>query len=236
MTGHEQTGDDAAAWVLGMLSAAEAQEFERHLATCSECQEEVRRLEGVTDALALSSPAAPSSPELRHRLLAGTESETALFRAAEDRGPIESPVRRRRPGAAVLAGLAALMLLGAGVLVGRVIPSDDPASRASTVIGMVTPAGGGADARAAVLLRGQTGQLVLTGLAAPPAGRVYQAWVVRSDRIVPTGALFSVPRSGDTKVSLPSLAGVRRVIVTAEGPRGSRTPTPPAIAAVVLPR
>jgi hypothetical protein len=77
--------------------------------------------------------------------------------------------------------------------------------------------------------------LILTRLTAPPGGHVYQAWVVRrSSPAAPTGALFSVPRSGDTRIFLPALHNVTEVIVTAEPPRGSATPTLPAIVLVQL--
>ncbi len=50
----------------------------------------------------------------------------------------------------------------------------------------------------------------------------------------PTGALFSVPRSGNTQILLPTLHNVTEVIVTAEPPRGSPTPTLPPIILVHL--
>jgi len=53
---------------------------------------------------------------------------------------------------------------------------------------------------------------------------------------IPTGALFSIPRSGDTKISLPPLRDAELVIVTAERPRGSRKPTRAPLVIVKLPR
>ena len=77
--------------------------------------------------------------------------------------------------------------------------------------------------------------LILTRLTAPPTRHVYQAWVVRrGSPATPTGALFSVPRSGNTRILLPALHDVTEVIVTAEPPRGSSTPTLPAIVLVQL--
>jgi anti-sigma-K factor RskA len=106
---------------------------------------------------------------------------------------------------------------------------------ARTVIGKVTTQGGGARAQAIVRIQAHTATLIVTHLKAPPTGHVYQAWVVRrgsSPR--PTGALFSVPRSGNRRILLPTLHNVTEVIVTAEPPRGNATPTLPAIALVHL--
>ncbi len=59
---HDQLGDQAAAYVLGALTAAERQAFEAHLATCANCAAEVRSLAPVVEALAhLPSPAPPAA-------------------------------------------------------------------------------------------------------------------------------------------------------------------------------
>jgi len=226
--------DDAAAWVLGMLPPDEADRFVAHTADCASCAEEVARLEEVSDAIASSLDPEPTSAGLRQSLLEKIEAETALFRSAEQRDTEEPAVVRRTGRSVAVAGLAALALLGSGILVGRALDSSEPGSRTATVFGMVTPSGGGGDASAAVLAREGVSELVLKGLSPPPAGQVYQAWVVRSRGAVPTGSLFSVPRSGETKVRLPRLDDAQRVIVTAEGRQGSRTPTLPAVAVVNL--
>lgn len=227
--------DDVAAWVLGMVPAAEAQGFREHLDGCAACRANAESFQPAADALALSPAPETPAPDLKTRLLERTVAETSLFRAAEDPSAPAPRASRPRARIAAVAALAAVALLGAGTLLGRSLPEKDDPTAASTVVGMVTPAGGGPRASAAVTTRGPVSQLVLSDLGPPPRGQVYQAWVVRSDRTIPTGSLFSVPKSGDTRVSLPSLEGVRRVIVTAEAPQGSRTPTPPAVAVVVLP-
>jgi len=137
----------------------------------------------------------------------------------------------------VLGALAALCLVAVGVIAGGVLTSDERGTPVDTVAGSVTEEGGGPGARAAVVLGGDTAKLVLSDLVPPPEGRVYQAWVVRRPSMpIPTGALFSIPRSGDTEISLPSVLDAERVIVTAEPARGSRTPTRPPLVIVTLPR
>ena len=77
-------------------------------------------------------------------------------------------------------------------------------------------------------------QLRVSGLPAPPAGRIYQVWLKRAAAApVPTRALFATTTGS---VTLPaSLSGVQAVLVTAEPrPYGSRSPTRTPIIVVRL--
>lgn len=236
----EESGhtSQAAAWVLGTLSAEEAERYAEHLEACETCRAEVARLQEAADALIDALPPATPPSELRARLMAAVEAEAELFRAAEDgHQPPEPAGGRNRLPTLVLGGLAALCLVAVGVIVGSALTSDERAAPMDTVPGSVTEEGGGPRARAAVVIDGDTQRPVLSELAPPPEGRVYQAWVVRrASTPIPTGALFSMPRSGDAKISLPPLGDAERVIVTAEPRRGSHTPTMPPLVIVTLPR
>lgn len=236
----------AAAWVLDTLPEQEAEVYAEHLRTCSVCPEEVRRLRAAVDVLADAALPATPPAELRERIMSAVEAEAALFRAA---GEVEStavrvvaPGRPRRSRRALALGGVALAGLGVGVgvVAGGVLSGKEDerprvAASRTVVRGEVTEAGGGPRARAAVVIRDGGGELVLSDLAAPPRGRVYQAWVIRpGSPPAPTAALFTVPRSGDTRIALPPLRGSDRVIVTAEPRRGSSTPTPPPRVRVAL--
>jgi Anti-sigma-K factor rskA len=85
-----------------------------------------------------------------------------------------------------------------------------------------------ANATHAVLRRvGTHGELVVSGMPAPPIGEVYEVWLEHANRSPhPTDALFTVTRAGDGSVDVPGpLRGVRDVIVTSEPLGGSSTPT-----------
>lgn len=224
--------DDAAAWVLGMLPAEEAAEFEQHVADCPVCREDARRLDETAVGLAVAlEPVAPSD-DLRAAVIGLAAREAALLQAVASSAEPQRPRDRARRAAVAVAaaGLVAAGFAG-GLLAGS---GDDPAT--ATVVGEVTPAGGGERARATVVRSAGSAQLVLRGVRPAPAGRLYQAWVVRDDgRIVATDRLFSVPPDGDTRISLPPLDGVRRVIVTAEPRTGSDQPTTRAVATIRLP-
>lgn len=227
----------AIAWVLGTLSPDDAERYADHLDGCPACRAHVARLQEVADALAEVVPRATPPAELRDRLLAAVEAEARLFRAAEDGEQLpETAGGSNRRRALALGGLVAIGLVAISIVVG-IVASDDGDAPVRRVTGSVTAEGGAPRARATVVTSDDTAKLVLSDLAAPPEGRIYQAWVVRRPSTpVPTGELFSVPRSGDTEISLPPLGDAERVIVTAEPPRGSRTPTRPPLVAVKLPR
>jgi anti-sigma-K factor RskA len=239
MTGAERCPctKDAAGWVIGTLSRAEAAAFERHLATCAECRDLAQQLRGSVELLQEASTAVPPPPQIRERLMATVRAEASLFDAAAAGEQSATPPRRKwnRPALA----LAAVALLAVGAVAGSALDGEDRATERPEQVqrfqGSVTDDAGGPRAKASVVMRENVAQLVLSDLAAPPDGRVYQAWVVRrrSDPR-PTGTLFSVPRTGDTIVSLPKLDGVERVIVSAEPPQGSRRPTPPPVAEVLI--
>ena len=228
---------DAAGWVLRALSPEEAERFSAHLESCQSCRAEVARLTKASERLADAVPLLSPPPELGERVMAAVRAEASLFDAARVDVVSPEPVRhlsrsRRRAGglvatfATLAAVIAAIVLLAA--------PHASHQAQPRTVAGKVTSQGG-PRAQAVVQIAADMAKLIVTRLAAPPPGRVYQAWVIRrGSPATPTGALFSVPRSGDTQILLPALHNVTEVIVTAEPPRGSPTPTLPPIVLVQL--
>lgn len=65
----------AAAWVLGTLTAAEADPFAAHLAVCATCHAEVASLQEAADAMADAVPPVALPAGLRARLMAAVEQE-----------------------------------------------------------------------------------------------------------------------------------------------------------------
>jgi anti-sigma-K factor RskA len=63
--------DAAAAYALDALDPAEQEEFELHLAGCTDCRTEVAELREVASELVLSATAPPPPPALRASVLAG---------------------------------------------------------------------------------------------------------------------------------------------------------------------
>jgi anti-sigma factor RsiW len=83
--------EDAAAYALTALDAAELAEFEAHLATCEFCQREVAEFRNTAAKLSLLTP----SPRLRQNVLAGIQQVPQL--PAENEADDEQPVTPAEP-------------------------------------------------------------------------------------------------------------------------------------------
>lgn len=234
--------DSAGPWVLGALGEEEQHAFATHLETCEDCRREVADLQVVADVLPMAAPQVVPPPELKSRIMTVVNAEAQLLRAAgpeadrvadraqpRDRGRwwrrLAAPVTRLRPlPAAALASL----LLAVGVAGGVLLSGGDDT--------VTHPGFGPRGAQVALQVTGDHGKLDLSGMPAPPPGRVYQVWLVRGkDRPRPTHTLFTVPRDGHTQVDImESLKGTDRVLVTAEPSGGSTQPTSDPIVGATL--
>lgn len=114
---HDRLGDDSGLYVLGALALDDRLAFEVHLATCPECQAEVRSLGAVVAALPYAATDAEPPSHLRDRVL---RAATAT-REPSHVVPFESRARTadsRGPRGSNLSGwlaAAASLLVAAGV-------------------------------------------------------------------------------------------------------------------------
>jgi anti-sigma-K factor RskA len=233
------------ALALGSLDEAEAGATAAHVATCSDCRDELAEYETVVDALALAAPDAAPSPELRARLLAaaGATAAHSPTPATQPQPAADAPTtpatRQPRPGrrpaaterprparrlwpALAVVGLAAIVLggllwAGFGRLVSPVAPVTLlPSDEAPEAEGELVFGRGG---------RGAT--LTVRGLPVLPAGQQYQLWLV-SDGQRESGAVFSVNDNGwaETAVEMERAAAeYDRFGITIEPAGGSPGPT-----------
>ena len=174
---HELT----AGYALDALDPAEREEYERHLASCERCQEELASFWEVTGALAVAAAGPAPSPALRERILESARSETQMVVPFESRRQRLSPCsrasprsrRRSRSGSASTRCRSSNDLdetraaLTAQEQAAAVLADPD----ASTV---ELAAGTGR----LVVADGGDAVLVLDDLDAAPDGKTYQAWVV----------------------------------------------------------
>lgn len=232
--------DTVAAFLLGALSDAERHDFEAHLADCAHCREDVAGLRLVADALPVAVPPVAPPRALRERLMETVRAEADLLSAAgaaADR-PASAAAPRglrfawpfRRPLAAAGAALALLVGVALGFGIGSA--TDDEPTRTQTVVQVrtvqarVDPAAA-PRGTAVIVMRNGVATLRVRGLPVPPAGKVYEVWLLRRGAAAPspTDALFSVSTQGSGRVALPSVRGVEAVLVTAEPSGGSQAPT-----------
>lgn len=207
--------------------ALERRRFERHLAECAGCRDEVRALRETAAALAEAVAVRPS-PELRARVLAGIATTPQVAPL-----PSASAARRRTPfvaaaAAAVLAG-GALAGVG-GVQLYRAEQADrqaaqvlaiagDPAAR--RVTGNVR--GGGT---AMVVVSGARVAFIATDVPRLADDRTYQLWLVRPGEVRSAGLGPEGRAAGGRWSRL--IEGLRpgdSVAISVEPPGGSRQPT-----------
>jgi anti-sigma factor RsiW len=221
-TDHERYQEDVGAYVLGALADGETEAFERHLAQCHVCQDELQRLSTAADALPRSVEQFEPPPSLKAALM-----EKVYAEAEPEKVPRRSLAERLGLGRGfrpqLAAGLAVALLV-LGVLAGWGVSSLGGDQGSRSVVASVDSTRLGA-ARATLEVPAEGGQLRVTGMPQPPANRVYQVWIERSGKIEP-GPLFTVDRNGNGAAAVPGeLDPGTRVMVTREQRTGALAPS-----------
>lgn len=194
--------DLTAAYALDALAPDEAEAYERHLSQCEECREQLAELNETATALAFATVAPAPPARLRASILDA---------AAAERTNVVPLLRRRwvARGLAVAAAAAACIAVGLAV-------SLSQSSQPNTVTASV------------VLGPNRTATLHISGLAAAPRGKTYEAWVIPKGGAPRPAGLFPGGESATVRLrgTVPRNAVVA---VTRERAGGASTPTPPVL-------
>ncbi|MFJ5264780.1 anti-sigma factor domain-containing protein [Streptomyces sp. NPDC088387] len=243
---HTLTG----AYALHALSDEEREAFRRHLAACEPCTQETAELSATAARLGLAVSVTPR-PALREQVL--HRITTVRQDAPGDPGPTRSgrAFLRGRPLSrwALAACLAAATALG-GTAVWQHQRAEDAleqarqAEQGSDRIAAVLAA---PDARtsAAKLSGGATGTVVVSdsqdravfvvsGIASPPSGKVYQLWF-DDDGAMRSAGLLDAGRSDQTVLMQGPVDGASGMGITVEPAGGSEQPTSSPLALMSLP-
>lgn len=225
---HELT----AGYALDALDPAERDEFERHLAGCDQCQSDLASFWEVTSALAVAADGPAPSLGLRDRIVAEARAEKQTVVPLDSR-------RRLSPVLASVTAIAAAVAIGLGVYSISLNGRLDTSRQALTV--QQNAAAILADPNASkVALESGAGRvvvddngaavLVLDDLAAAPAGKTYQAWIVEGDKQVSVGTFDTTDKRAVVPIrqAVPSGAVIG---VTVEKAGGASSPTLPMLAA-----
>ena len=228
-----ECGGDVAAYALGALDSTETEAFRAHLQTCSVCQEELTAFQQVVNELPLATATHKAPAATRRKVMREVRAD-ARSRSARD----ASGRRARRTGGSrwlnprigVPASLAVVVLVGVLFATG-VINSPSPSNSSRVFTGQVVGAGS-----AQLHVSPGRNSLVVRHFAQPPAGKIYEVWLVHGKNPPsPTMALFSVTSAGNGVVDVPgNLKGVSSVLVTPEPMGGSPHPTHPPVISVPL--
>lgn len=209
------------AYALDALDPAEARAYERHLATCERCRDELAKLQDAAGALALATDAPPPPPHLRERILEQARGERSNV----------VPLRRNRPfrvaaSAAAVAATAAVAAGAWGVSAQRDLDRERSARADLSAIlsdGSRTAPVDGATGMLVVSRSGRAA-LVFDDLPEPPAGKRYHAWVIADGDPIPAG-LFG---GGDVDHVLdePVPSGATVAVTIEDGPAAQPSADP----------
>jgi anti-sigma-K factor RskA len=211
------------------LSPDEEEQIALHVAECEPCRRRLREAEALTASLAYAAPSADPPADLRGRVLASVESAPAPAPAP---GPaaVAAVPRRARPRFGWWPRLSAVAVPAlAAVVLGLVIWNVSLRDQVSALKGplqhaQVTRVGslGSAVTKAG----GQT--TLFASIRRAPAGKTYEAWVIRGKVAIPAG-LFQ--GGGTLELTLTKAAKPGDVIaVTVEPAGGTKAPTTTPIA------
>lgn len=244
----------AGAYAMDAVPGPERAAFERHLAGCESCRQEVRGLREATAALAAAAAVQPPTA-LRDAALRAAGQTRQLPPAVAAAPAPWAAVRGRgwrgwRPRLAVtLVGALACVLVVVAVVTGVLAYGTqsrlDQAQSRDHAVAMVL---GAPDATmltarvstggtATVVMSRRERALVFTaaGLRALPAAKSYELWLMGPGGIKPSGM---ISESGRGKMAGPMvisglLAG-DKVGLTVEPASGSPQPTSPPVVVIVL--
>ncbi len=230
-------------YALDALPDPERVEFERHLQHCPSCEAEVRGLRETAARLAMAQTLQPPLG-MEQRVLAAAYRTRQLpplpsdrLRAARDHRRAQVARRfapRRIAAFAAAASVAAAVALGitqvstqhrlestqaSNAAISQVVTARD--ARIETTR---TSAGGSVTVVASAALR----EAVVTGTGTPPAGRVYQVWVMS-----PSAARSAGLMAGPSTVLASAVVPGDRIGITVEPAGGTSKPTTTPLA--VLP-
>lgn len=226
------------AYAVDALDDLERAAFERHLARCADCRDEVASLREAASLIAETTTTEPPA-ELRDRVLAGIANVRPL--------PPEVPVvdlatrthRPRRRTSLLVAAAAAVVLIGAGAVVWQQPWSDQSSEQQLTAGEQVLRAAdakstsmdfpGGATATITHSDSLHEAVIVTKDMPPPPAGMVYQVWLNQPDEgMVSAGVM---PQQSDQTWLLTGDAATATAAgITVEPAGGSPEPTSEPIA------
>ena len=219
----DQSADLLALDAVGALGADEREALERHVATCATCRPLAAQYADVVSLLpAALQPVSPPAG-VRRRLMAQVYGDAT--------GGAPEPWWRRLVAAipanrALTAAGAAAVVAAVGLAIWGV--SERPGTTAPVAYAVSgTTAQPSVTGTLAVSAAGSQSILTVHGLAAPPAGEVYEVWLVPTHGSPKGVAFLSADPSGGawTAVVSGSLTGYKTIAATNEPPGGSPGPT-----------
>ncbi|SFQ54398.1 Anti-sigma-K factor RskA [Amycolatopsis arida] len=242
-------------YVLNALSDDERAEFERHLATCESCAQEVIELRETVSRLGMAEQT-PPPPDLKNTVLA----EIANTRqkppsTAPSSGPT-AHVASTRPWHVFLASAAAVVALAAASVLGvttvrahtdlhntqhalrqAATRNDEIADIVGATDARMIVAVGPTGMRATTVASQQLGKALFLGVRAqpPPLEHTYQLWFVGQDGLASAGLPHPEQDGRTVPLVIQLPATVSGLAVTIEPAGGSAQPTTGPLLQMTIP-
>ncbi|MER7719765.1 anti-sigma factor [Streptomyces flaveolus] len=242
---HALTG----AYAVHALGSDERAAFERHLAACDDCAQEVAEFTATAGRLALASTVR-TRPAMREQVLKRVTTVRQMPPSAAPAERVRRGVRRGQGSArwALAACVAAAAAFG-GTAVWQYQRAQDAQHEAAQTQRHVEDLAGvlaAPDAKSrSAHLAGGTGTLVVSAgrdravfmasnLAAPPRGKVYQLWFADGTKMRSAG-LLKADDSSQAVLMQGAVDGASGVGITVEPAGGSQQPTSTPLALIGVP-
>jgi anti-sigma-K factor RskA len=239
---HALTG----AYVLDAIPEAERAAFERHLAECESCAQEVRELQAT--ATRLGEAAADQPPAaLKARVMARIGDVRQLPPLGDDLAARRTSARSPWPTRVLGAAAAALLVVsvGLGVLLARnrddLDASRQQAAAMSELLSAddarITSGATAAGLKGTVVVSRHRGQVMLLADSVPaaPDGKTYQVWLIGDHEFRSVGLFDPDSRGRASLVDTSGLRDATAIGVTVEPDGGSKQPSSAPIMQVALP-
>ena len=252
-SGHERLSEDLALYALGVLDPAACATLKKHMEECAACRRELAELRGSAALLALSAGGPAPPQRSRERLLSAIAKEPAVTNARI--GPVARPW-----WSWLTIAVAAILLVVAAIgwrnylqlkndnenLIAKLNQAEKQAAEARGFLEMLRAH----DAKSFTLVSSQdhhepiirtiyqprTGRMLMMAhnLAALPAKKVYQLWLVPMKGEPMSAGVFWPDASGSALMEpstkkMPAGIEAKAFAVTIEDEGGSATPTMPII-------
>ncbi|WP_226683257.1 anti-sigma factor [Sutcliffiella horikoshii] len=186
----------------GHLTQTEREEFEQHLATCPECQEELMELQDLLGDVALVSEQASPPPEMKKRILDNVfaedvKPEKATVTPISSKKEVETPVSKNTASGkpwltTLLAASLLLSLVGNGYLMmqngeGRDLAAEELKQPDSVVT--LQPSAAAGSGFAAIFQQDQALSVMIQTQDLPEltGNEVYQVWLLKDGAPIPAG-------------------------------------------------
>ena len=216
---HEELRDLLPAYALDALAPDEARAVEAHLATCAECQAELRGLRQVAAELGTGVPVVTPPAALRRQVIEAARPRARVI------------ILPQRWGLALGAAAAAviIVLAGLGVALDRRLAAQEqtlallasPSAKTTVLAGTVP-----GNVRLVYDPERRQGALVVSDLRDPGANLVYQVWLIAGQQAESAGIFRPAPGRPLIIPLSADFLRYRLVAISVEpGPRGSPQPT-----------